>query len=224
MFADIFKTKNTKSQSTIKPRIITDIHEKNSLVPANLQELGAELLVQSLEVGDYFINDIIIERKTMNDFISSMLSRRLLEQLKNMQQYPKKLLILEGEANKELETTQLNPNSIKGMILSASLDFNTPIIKTKNEQETANYLYLLAKKQYKPQNEISLHGRIPKTKEEQKKYILESFPGIGPKTAEKLINKFKTLKQIFSLDKKDFLDNKLLNEKTAEEFKKILEE
>ncbi len=44
---------------------------------------------------------------------------------------------------------------------------------------------------------MSLHSRIPKTKREQKKYILEAFPNIGPKTAKRLLEKFKTLSAVF---------------------------
>jgi len=196
---NIFKSKNKNQKQAKKPIITADIHEKNSLVLANLTQLGAELQVASLKVGDYLINNTIIERKTYQDFISSMLSRRLIKQLKNMQQYDKKLLIIEGKPNKEIqETSKLNPNSIKGMIISASLDFNIPIIQTKDEQETSLYLFLLAKRQLKPQSEISLHSRIPKTLKEQQKYILESFPNIGPKTAEKLLKEFKTIKNIIN--------------------------
>lgn len=36
------------------------------------------------------------------------------------------------------------------------------------------------------------------TKEEQSRYILEGFPGIGPKTAKKLIKKFKTVKDVIN--------------------------
>ena len=199
MIYNIFSKKQTPSKEAKKPTIIADIHEKNSLVLSNLHELGAELQIADLKVGDYQINNIIIERKTFQDFISSMLNKRLIEQLLNMQQYEKKLLIIEGHENKELfENSKLNPNSIKGLLLSISLEMNTPIIQTKNEEETAIYLYLLAKKQLKPSSEISFHSRIPKTKEEQKKYILESFPNIGPKTAEKLLKEFKTIKNIIN--------------------------
>jgi Fanconi anemia group M protein len=84
------------------------------------------------------------------------------------------------------------------MILSTCLEMNVPIIQTQNEEETATYLFLLAKKQLKPKNEMSFHARIPKTPEERKKYILESFPDIGPKTAEKLLKEFKTIKNIIN--------------------------
>jgi len=192
-FHNIFSKKPGEKAKIEAKKIIIDIHEKNSLVLANLIELGAETEIKSLEIGDYIIGDIIIERKTLRDFISSMLSRRLLEQLKNMNQYENKILILEGKNRGE---TNINPNAIKGMILSISLDFKIPVISTENEKETASYLFLLAKQQAKNKTEINLHSRIPQTKEEQKKYIIESFQGIGPATAEKLLKKFGTIKSI----------------------------
>jgi Fanconi anemia group M protein len=202
MFYNILKnSKNGSEEKKIakKPTVIIDIHEKNSLVPAFLTELGTELIVQKLDVGDYLIGNSVIERKTFQDFIGSMLNKRLIEQLKNMQQYENKILILEGLENKEIqEKSKLNPNAIRGMILSCDIYFKIPILRTKNEEETAIYLFLLAKKQLKPFNEISLHFRIPKTLEEQKKYILESFPGIGPKTAEKLLKRFGSVRKIIN--------------------------
>ena len=35
-------------------------------------------------------------------------------------------------------------------------------------------------------------------KKEQLQFILESFPGIGPKTAKKLLEEFKSLKSLFN--------------------------
>jgi len=199
-FHNIFSKKPEKVIKVEAKKIIVDIHEKNSFILANLIESGAETEVKSLEIGDYIIGDIIIERKTMQDFISSMLSRRLLEQLKNMTQYENKLLIIEGKNRNE---TNINPNAIKGMILSISLGCKIPVISTENEKETADYLFLLAKQKAKQKAEISLHSRIPKTKSEQKKYILESFQGIGPLTAEKLLKKFGTIKNIISTNQEE---------------------
>ena len=210
------KSKENKSESK-KPQITADIHEKDSPIFSNLIELGAEINIMPLQVGDFLINNTIIERKTLSDFISSMLSKRLIQQLSNMQQYNKRLLIIEGELNKNtFENSKLNPNSIKGMILSTCLDMNIPIIRTKNSEETSIYLFLLAKRQLKKQSEISLHSRIPKTKQEQKEYILQAFPNIGPTKSKQLLKEFKSLKNIFSSTKEE-LNNVLKNR--AKEFK-----
>jgi len=217
-FYNIFSRKRENKKKEELKKIVVDIHEKNSLVLANLIELGAKTEIKSLEIGDYILGNVIIERKTMNDFISSMLSRRLLEQLKNLGQHENRILVIEGKDKRDIG---INPNAIKGMILSISLDFKIPIIITENETETAEYLFLLAKQQAKQKTEISLHSRIPLTKQEQKKYILESFQGIGPATAENLLKKFGTIKNIINSSAEE-LEKEI--GKKAEIFKIVEEE
>lgn len=224
MIHDIFSRTKIKKKSKIqKPDIIADIHEKNSLVLAELQSSEQiNLEIKSLKIGDYLIGDTIIERKTTNDFISSMLSKRLIEQLRNMQKYKQKILIIEGKQENLINNeTNLNPNSIRGFILSIINNYNTGIIFTKDYKDTAQYLITLAKQQLKPKTEISLHSRIPKTIKEQKQYILEAFPNIGPKTAKNLIKEFKTLSNIFNLPEEEL--KKILKGKT-ENFKKLIRE
>jgi Fanconi anemia group M protein len=117
-----------------------------------------------------------------------------------MQKYKKRLLILEGKDFELLEEkhTKLNPNAIRGMILSLSLDFQTPIIFTKDSEETAKYLILLAKRQLKGKIEFTLHSRKPSTTKEQKQYIIESFPNIGPKNASVLLKRLGSIKRIIN--------------------------
>ena len=58
-----------------KPKIIADIREKNSLVIAELIHLGADVELKHLNLADYIISqDIAIERKTINDFVSIAIS------------------------------------------------------------------------------------------------------------------------------------------------------
>ena len=190
------KKKSRKTKTKISPKIIADIHEKNSLVLSELHSnKQIELIVQSLKIGDYLIGNTIIERKTVSDFISSMLNKRLIVQLKQMQKYKQQILIIEGIDEQELYSTKtkLNPNAIRGFILSILTNYQIPIIFTQDYEDTANYLIILAKQQLKPKTELTLHHRIPKTIPEQKQYILESFPNIGPVKAKKLLKKFKTL-------------------------------
>ncbi len=212
MFHNIFKKLRKTNKLNLKPKIIADIHEKNSLIIAELKCKNIEIELKSLKIADYIIGNIAIERKTINDFISSMLNKRLIQQLRQIQQYKNKLLIIEGNLNNlyqeqenqrtnEIEIkSKLNLNAIRGFILSIILNYQIPIIFTTNYQDTCNYLIILAKQQLKTKQEISLHSRIPKTKKELQKYILESFPNIGPKTAHKLLKNYKTLKNVFNQD------------------------
>lgn len=216
-------SKSKKTKPKHKPIIIADIHEKNSLILAQLKEnKNITLEIKHLRIGDYLIGKTIIERKTVSDFISSMLNKRLIIQLKQMQKYKSQLLIIEGIDEQELyrKDTKMNPNSIRGFILSIITNYQTPIIFTQDYEDTSQYIITLAKQQLKKPIEISLHHRIPKKLKEQKSYVLESFPNIGPVTAKKLLKKFKTLEKIFNATEKDL--KPILKSKTNI-FKKLLE-
>ena len=224
MIYDIFsKIKLKKKSQKQKPKIIADIHEKNSLVISELQSSEQiNLEIKSLQIGDYIIGSVIIERKTIQDFISSMLNKRLVQQLNQMQEYKKKMVIFEGDFFSLFnQKTNLHYNAIRGFILSILINYQTPIIFTKDCKDTAQYLITLAKQQLKPKTEITLHSRIPKTIKEQKKYIIESFPNIGPATAKKLLEKFKTISNIINADEKELKE--ILKGKT-ENFQKLIKE
>jgi ERCC4-type nuclease len=223
MLHDIFSKKENKKK-TNKPLaiIIADIHEKDSMIFSVLKNNpDIELRIQSLKIGDFQIGNMIIERKTTSDFISSMISKRLIDQLTQMQQYEQRILIIEGDFPSIYKTNKnINPNAIRGFILSILNNYKTNIIQTIDYKDTSMYLITLAKQQLKPKTDITLHSRIPKTIEEQKQYILESFPNIGPKKAELLLKEFKTLNNVFNASEdhlKVFLKNK------TKDFKDILE-
>ncbi|MAH03895.1 hypothetical protein CMI39_03875 [Candidatus Pacearchaeota archaeon] len=216
----------SKRKSLIKknnPKVIIDYRERNSLVPSELISLGLNIEFKELKVADYLIKDVAIERKTITDFISSMINKRLIRQLEELQQYKSKLLIIEGIEEQELynddNSNGVNPNAIRGFLLSILLKWKIPIIFTKNQEDTAKFISVLSKKKSK---EISLNARKKSfNKKEQKQYLLEGFPGIGPKTSKKLLKKFKTIKKIINASKKDL--QKVIGEKT-EILRKIIDE
>jgi len=197
-FFDIFsKTKLQVQEREIeKPKIIVDHREKNSLVIAELASLGIDIEFKQLPVADFLVKGTAIERKTVQDFLSSMINQHLTNQLQELQQYPSKLLIVEGIEEQELYHNQskINPNAIRGFLLSILLKHQVPILFTKDYKDTASFIAVLSRKQ---ESEPGLRA-IKKSfnKKEQLQYILEGFPGIGPKTAKKLLKKFGNLKNI----------------------------
>ncbi|MEK6917516.1 MAG: ERCC4 domain-containing protein [Nanoarchaeota archaeon] len=197
-FLDIF---SKRPEKIIKEqlKIIADYREKNSLVISELISLGIDVEVKELKVADYIVNNVAIERKTVSDFISSMINKRLLKQLEELGQYPNRLLIIEGMDEKELyndDAEGINGNAIRGFLLSIVLKHKVPIIFSKNSEDTAKFIFLLAKKK---ESEMSLNVKKKSlNKKEQMQFILEGFPGIGPKTAKKLLEKYKTLHEIFN--------------------------
>lgn len=198
---DIFsKPKRIKKNPKIgKQKIIIDYREKNSLVASELVRMGFEIQFRELKVADYLVNNVAIERKTIFDFVNSIINKRIIRQLQELQQYENKLLIIEGIDEQELysddsEEKTIHPNAIRGFLLSVTIKHRIPVILTKNYEDTAKYLAVLARKKEK---ESSLNvTKKSLNKKERLQFILEGFPGIGPKTARKLLEKFKTLRNI----------------------------
>ena len=223
MFENIFSKGSARQEQKPRLAIIADNHEKNSLVISELLELGIDAEMQHLPVADFLVNGVAIERKTISDFLSSMINKRLARQLEEIKQYPKSLLIIEGIDEQELyddcNHEGINANAIRGFLLSIVLEFQVPIIFTKDYADTAKFISVLAKKEKK--EHISLRAvKKALNKKEQLQYILEGFPGIGPATAKKLLKRFKTIRGII-----DASENELKKEigKKAGVFKIITE-
>jgi Fanconi anemia group M protein len=191
------KLKNEEIKEKPKQKIFIDYREKNSLVASELIHLGFEIEFLELKVGDYLVNNIAIERKTVSDFISSMINNRLHSQMESLQQYENKLLLIEGIEEKELYSDNsegVNANAVRGFLLSILLKHKIPILFTKNSEDTAKFISVLARKK---ETESPLNAtRKSFNKKEQIQFIVEGFPGIGPKTAKKLLIHFKTMKNI----------------------------
>ncbi len=200
---DIFSKPSKKFSSKkeeIKPseeKIIIDYREKNSLVYIQLAKMDFEIEFRELKVGDYIVKDVVIERKTVSDFISSMINKRLLRQLEELQQYKNKLLIIEGISEEELykeENFSVNPNAIRGFVLSILLKHKIPIAYTKNSEDTAKFISVLSKKKT---STISLKANKRKLgRNEQLEFILEGFPNVGPKKAKLLLKKFGSIQNV----------------------------
>ncbi len=206
-FLNIFSRKKQRIQKS-KTKIIVDYREKSSSVPDELEKNNFKIKFKNLKVADYLVNGVAIERKTVSDFISSMINKRLVKQLKEIQQYPKRLLMIEGIEEQELyseknaeELTGMHPNAIRGFLLSILIKYNVPIIFTKNYKDTVKFMKVLSKKK-KTDMPLNVNKKTL-NKQERLQFILEGFPGIGPKTSKKLLKEFKTIENIFNASLKD---------------------
>lgn len=203
---NIFSKKHEKIKNQEpKPKIIIDYRERNSLVASELMKLGFEIEFKELKVADYIVRDVAIERKTVSDFISSMKNRHLINQLEELKQYENKLLIIEGIDEQELYNEDnhlgMNPNSVRGFLLSILLKHKIPIAYTKNSGDTAKFIQVISRKK---ERETPLNiTKKSLNKKEQIQFIIEGFPGIGPTTAKKLLEKFKTIQNIINASQEE---------------------
>ena len=87
-FFSIAKKETTLTEFIVPDEGITvyaDYREKSSGVIKKLIDLGIQVNLKKLDVGDYLVSDeLCIEYKTVPDFIDSLIDKRLFTQLKSM--------------------------------------------------------------------------------------------------------------------------------------------
>jgi len=195
-FFNIFSNTEDKKQKEEKlPKIVIDNREKNSLVPSEISKRGFQIEFRQLEIGDYLIGNVAVERKTVADLKSSIINKRIFSQLLEIKKFEKGILIIEGEIEELYDNNVLHENAVRGFLLSVGINYSVPVIFSSDERETALFISILSRK--KENEEISLRpSRNFKTKKEQLQFILEGFSGIGPVKARALIEKFGSLRAI----------------------------
>jgi len=63
-----------------------------------LSKWGVQTRIKKLDVGDYIIGDIGVERKNVHDFYRSIIDKRIFDQLRRLKEaYNNAILIVEGE-------------------------------------------------------------------------------------------------------------------------------
>ena len=199
-FEDIFSKKKTVNEERAK--IIADNREKSSLLIIELMKLKFDIAFEQLAVADYLVNGVAIERKTISDLKSSIINKRIFSQLLELQQYEKKILLIEGYEKSDIYAPPLHENAVRGFILSASFDYKIPVVFTKDERDSARYILQISKEKKKVENSLR-YSKILLSDDDRIQFILEGFPGIGPSSAKKLIGRFGSLNKIFNASKEE---------------------
>jgi len=187
-------------------KVIADDREESSGVIDYLRKMKVYVEVKRLPVGDYLISDdIIVERKTANDFINSIIDKRLFKQITYMKKYYENpIVIIEGNIDSVLEERLVKKQQILGALASLAL-LKVPVVYTSDQEETAYViLSLLRKAQKKQKNSVKAisvktkHIKIYKTVKDAQIGLLTAIPGIGPALAERILEFFGCPRKFFT--------------------------
>jgi Fanconi anemia group M protein len=180
--------------------IIADYREKPSGVPDLLAKKDMVLSVKKLKSGDYLINNtVLVERKTKEDFVLSLISCRLFAQCAVLKQHSDyQLLIIEG--NPYTTDHEITKEAIKGALLSISVAWQIPIFFTRNKEDTANVLEMTGKQSLHDKAVILHKGYRSKKIRKRQLYFLQALPDVGSKIAIRLLKHFETIEQIVTAD------------------------
>jgi ERCC4-related helicase len=199
------------------PRIVIDDRETSSKVVEVLSELGAAIRLERLPHGDYAIGDrILIERKTARDFVDTLINRDLLGQIKAMAEIvPRPVVIIEGG---DLYTQRdIHPNAIKGVLAALTIDIGVSLLFTRDEKDTANMLFVLAKREDSDRGVRKVHpNKSHRSVREEQEYIISAFPEIGTKNARLLLTHLGSVQAIATAELRELSAIKGIGEKTAQ--------
>ena len=219
------KDSNDKKDDLPDQRVVVyvDHRESKSGVTRGLSNLGVKVNPTSLPVADYQISpQVAVERKSTQDFVSSLMDKRLYKQAEELvENFQKPLIILEGQ---DLYSSSLNPNAIRGALASLAVDFNIPIIPTRNPEDTAAMIHRLAVREVnKGSKDVQMRTeRKPLTLQEQQLFIVESLPSVGPVTARKLLEMFDSVEGVISASVSDLKKVDGIGDKIARTIRKII--
>ena len=197
------RTKTGQNRANVT--IIVDNRELASDVIRELDNYEVRLEMKTLDVGDYVLSErVVVERKTSNDFSTSIIDGRLFSQaisLKNS--YEKPLFLIEG---KTLYTHRnIRPQAIMGAVCSLLIDYEIPIVWARTAGETALLLFSIARReQLAEKRPLRVRSeKKPASLAEVQQYIVAGLPHVETILAKRLLKTFGTIERVFSVSPRE---------------------
>jgi ERCC4-type nuclease len=175
-------------------------HREPDDMRLELEACGFVVDVKNNQPIDYIYNDIAISRKTCEDFAATLFDpkRDLFEEMDMMYDYPHKFLLIEGcwgEVFLQSSNIQNTMHSITGALASLIVRNGLKIIPSDDIAMSAYSIDRVCRKadenyqgpEFKP---LRTAKKARMTDEEIAMSILMAVPGIGKKTAAKILDEY----------------------------------
>jgi len=210
-----------------------DFREKQSGILDEIAKINNQLDCDlcPLETGDYRIgNKIIVERKTLPDFLESIKTGRIFQLAYRMAQTEMNgLIILEGDKSM-VDSSCMSRKAVQGALIHLTVFIGIPVIRSMDIHETASLLVDLCnqcqrmelprKKQIIP----GIKGLILNKKQRQKLFLIQDLPGIGIKKGLALLRNFCTFENIMNASSADLMKVKGIGHKLGNSIYTIFHE
>ena len=207
-----------------KIKIIADHREEASGVIRELKDLGADVETRQLKVGDFILSDRVgVERKSVDDFLQSIVDKRLMPQAKFLREtFERPVLIIEGKSL--YYRRAIHPNAIRGTLAALAVDVGIPILPTRDEKETALILLAIARREQFPESrEVAVRGEQKKLGlPECQRFLVEGLPGVSVVLAKRLLEHFGTVEKVMCASLEELQQVKGIGKEKAKEIRKVL--
>lgn len=211
----------TKQQQQLeeakKVKIIADSRETGPVV-RQLSLLGADMEQKRLEVGDFICSDrVAFERKTVSDFLESLIDGRLFDQIGNLvKSFECPILLIEGTGI--YRKRNIHPNAVAGALSSIAADYRLPILWSESAVESAHVIYRTALREQSDEKRgvpaIRSKKGAPGTKGEME-FVVAGLPGVSTLAARRILGRFRTLRGAFSASEDELQEVEKIGKKKA---------
>lgn len=182
--------------------LYVDVHEPEE-IETRLREAHLPVERRALAPGDYVIGEVGVERKTISDFFSSIITKRLFEQVGRLREtYPQALLLVEGDLASLDEYA--NPKNFWGAFILLHLEEGLPILFSPDQGHTALILETLYRRQQTEDRAFGLRHK-PKqlTLAQQQEFVVQGLPNIGDTLSRTILSRFGSVRQVMSATASD---------------------
>lgn len=204
--------------------IIADHRELRSGLPDLLMMKGAHVTSKLLKAGDYLVNEkIIVERKTGDDFVLSIIQNRLFDQCSRLKKTDKYAIVL-LEGNPFRTKHQITSGAIRGAMVSLAVSWQIPLLYAKNLDDSAAILLMLANQTGNIKFAPIVRGRKPRRLKSQVLFFLQGIPGVGAELAKLLLDQFSNLENILLASEDELMEVQGIGKNKARSIHKFLTE
>lgn len=191
--------------------IIDDREKDDERVAAIKREFHSDVIMRRLPAGDILISqdnkpDILIEVKTIQDFIGSCRSRQIQKEALQMKDYPFRFLLIydNGKWNKHY-CKPLTLNEWYGNIVSLQVRYKVNVLQCRDINHFLKCIKAVISNVNKSDEPIE-PPMVRKKDSNEMIHVIIGIPGVGKKMARTLLDTFGTPGAIFKASDKE-LDN-----------------
>ena len=221
---------NIISEPSVISVKVDDREGRSGLLPILRETKEVEIKIERLPVGDYEVNgQLLVERKTLVDLVTSLKTGRLFAQLYRLVQSERPCALLLEGTSADLYRSGMRREAIQGALMQTTLFMQIPILRAMDAAESASLLLMAARQLNALGTRRSKSPRRYPTsrigrKEKQQLYFLQGLPGIGLTRARLLLEKFGTVQNVLAASERELRQVAGVGLSTAQKIRWVVEE
>lgn len=188
---------NTQSEVV---HILCDMREgRSGIIEALQSRYGAKVQVGELETGDFVLSgEMVVERKTAIDFINSIQDGRLFNQVGKMRlNFSRPIFLIEGDVYGT--RSAITREAIDGALAFLVAIHGCTVLYVKDQAAAAGLIFRLAKQaQHGLGYDVAFRRGKTSPGRGEALFLIEGTPGVGPTTAIKVLNHFRSVHAFFT--------------------------